>query len=93
MNDSLQGIAEDVERSKELMLSQLVQQLQGSIALPACLHLVGLMRRMGVFNETQLRLKFLQVKKQCDYKMILMLYYSIGTRSLVDIIAQCYTCG
>ena len=50
----LQGIAEDVERSKELMLSQLVQQLQGSIALPACLHLVGLMRRMGVFIDLEL---------------------------------------
>ena len=43
------------------MLNQLVQQLQGSLVLPACLRLVGLLRRMSVFNETELRLKFLQV--------------------------------
>ena len=59
-----QSISEDVERSSELMLTQLVQQLQGSIQLPACLHLVGLMKRMGVFSETQLRLKFLQVSHE-----------------------------
>ena len=75
-----QRIAEDVERSKELMLSQLVQQLQGSIALPACLHLVGLMRRMGIFNETQLRLKFLQVRYFTQaVREVLMLHFSVGT--------------
>lgn len=56
------NIGEDTERFRQLMLNQLVQQLQGSLVLPVCLRLVGLLRRMNVFNETELRLKFLQVR-------------------------------
>uniref|UniRef100_A0A1X7SX87 Conserved oligomeric Golgi complex subunit 8 n=1 Tax=Amphimedon queenslandica TaxID=400682 RepID=A0A1X7SX87_AMPQE len=56
----IKNIASDIERCSNLMLMELIQQLQGSIQLPSCLRLVGLLRRMDVFNESQLRLKFLQ---------------------------------
>ena len=57
-----QGIWEDVERSKSLMQSQLLASLRASIQLPACLRVVGFLRRLEVFSPSELRLRFLQAR-------------------------------
>ena len=58
----LQGIWEDVERSMGLMQSQLLASLRASIQLPACLRVVGYLRRMECFSPAELRLRFLQAR-------------------------------
>ena len=58
----LQGIWEDVERSLSLMQGQLLDSLRASIQLPACLRVVGFLRRMECFSPAELRLRFLQAR-------------------------------
>ena len=55
-------VLRDIETSSGWMLSQLLGKLGGQITLPECLRIVGFIRRMAVYSETELRLKFLQAR-------------------------------
>lgn len=58
----IESIVKDVECAWIVMLHQLLQQLHCDLPLPRCLQVVGFLRRMQLFSEPELRLKFLQAR-------------------------------
>jgi len=53
-------LVEDVASTSDAMLEQLLARLAGAIQLPECLRVIGFLRRLALFPETELRLHFLQ---------------------------------
>jgi len=59
----LEDICRNVKNSVKLMLQQLLAQLRTSIQLPQCLKVISYLRRLDIFQENDLRLKFLQARE------------------------------
>lgn len=66
----INSISEDVQRHAEQMQSNLVSQLCSDVQLPACLRIVGYLRRLHVFSELELRIQFLKARDSWLQKVL-----------------------
>ncbi|KAB0799904.1 hypothetical protein PPYR_07784 [Photinus pyralis] len=68
------NILGEINKSWLIMLHHLLKQLKEDLQLSRCLQIVSYLRRMEVFTEAELRLKFLQAReawlKQCLSKIV-----------------------
>ena len=78
------NIVNDVRLSLEYMLEQLITQLQTNIQLPACLRIMGFIRRMDIYNELELRLCFLQARSQFLQKRLILIEQQYSSNNLID---------
>lgn len=59
----IQALAAEVAHTTQSLLSQLLQKLRSNIQLPECLRIIGHLRRIGVFTESEMRLQFLRCRE------------------------------
>nr|DAD44359.1 TPA_asm: hypothetical protein HUJ06_002589 [Nelumbo nucifera] len=59
----IQALAAEVRQTTQSLLSQLLQKLRSNIQLPECLRIIGYLRRIGVFAESEMRLQFLRCRE------------------------------
>jgi hypothetical protein len=52
-------LASEVRLASTMLVRQLHEQLRGPITLPACLRVVGYLKRLGIYSEHELRVSFL----------------------------------
>jgi hypothetical protein len=55
----IQDIVKEVRLSSDVLLYQLHEQLRTNVQLPVCLRIIEYLKRLGVYNEQELRLSFL----------------------------------
>eukprot|EP00262_Sarcandra_glabra_P015375 TRINITY_DN4736_c2_g1_i1.p1 TRINITY_DN4736_c2_g1~~TRINITY_DN4736_c2_g1_i1.p1 ORF type:complete len:601 (+),score=71.68 TRINITY_DN4736_c2_g1_i1:96-1805(+) len=59
----IQSLAAEVKQTTQSLLSQLLLKLRSNIQLPECLRIIGYLRRIGIFSESEMRLQFLRCRE------------------------------
>ncbi len=64
----IQQIVDDCNKSLNLMLKQLLQQLKANLQFNQCLKIIGIIRRLEVFSESELRYRnFINMNKKLGF--------------------------
>lgn len=51
----------EIDKSKDIMISQILKEMNGNVQLPVCMKLIDYLRQTDRFTEEQLRVNFLKV--------------------------------
>ncbi|CAD6209961.1 unnamed protein product [Miscanthus lutarioriparius] len=84
----VQGLAAEVKKTVQSLISQLLQKLRSNIQLPECLRIVAHLRRIGVFSESELRLQFLR----CREAWLSGILEDLDQRNVYDYLKGMVTC-
>lgn len=60
-----QNMLYEVDKCKDIMVTQIIRELSGNILLPTCMKMIKYLRQIDRFNENQLRINFLTVCITC----------------------------
>lgn len=58
----LEDVMKETNKVKNAMAAQLTKELRSAIQLPTCIKVVGHLRQLGKYSDTELRIKFLTVR-------------------------------
>ncbi|PIA47620.1 hypothetical protein AQUCO_01400327v1 [Aquilegia coerulea] len=84
----IQALAAEVRHMTQALLSQLLQKLRSNIQLPECLRIIGYIRRIGVFGESEMRLQFLR----CREAWLVSILDDLDQRNVYDYLKGMVNC-
>ncbi|KAL5715814.1 conserved oligomeric Golgi complex component [Ranunculus cassubicifolius] len=84
----IQALAAEVRHMTQSLLSQLLQKLRSNIQLPECLRIIGYIRRIGVFGDSEMRLQFLR----CREAWLASILDDLDQRNVYDYLKRMVDC-
>ncbi|KAK9508136.1 hypothetical protein O3M35_007865 [Rhynocoris fuscipes] len=66
----IKKLCSEIDACWATLTKRLIWELHGELQLPRCLQVVGVLRRMGIMSDAELRLKFLHARDSFFYNLI-----------------------